>query len=641
MVLFALLLIAADLDVMPLPARSQSGDGRLTIDGSFSVALTGYKEPRLEAMARRVSQRLSKRTGIPLRGGSTPTLTIQCDRASKPVQAVGEDESYRLEVDAKQARLKAANPLGALRGVETFLQLVQHDEQGFGVKAITIDDKPRFPWRGLLIDSSRHFLPLEVLKRNLDGMAAVKMNVLHWHLSDDQGFRVESKRYTKLHQLGSDGHYYTQDQVRELIAYARDRGIRVVPEFDMPGHFTSWLVGYPELAAKPGPYTIERKWGVMDPVLDPTKDEVYRFLDGFIGEMAALFPDEFFHIGGDEVEGKHWKESATVQAFLKKEGLKDGHALQRYFNRRLQPIVQKHGKRMEGWDEILEPDLPKSIVIQSWRGAESLTKAVEQGYSGLLSSGYYLDLIQSTESHYKVHPPDRPGVLGGEACMWSEYVTPENIDSRIWPRNAAIAERFWSPAEVTDVDSMHRRMETVSRQLEWLGLTHRSSYRPMLERLAGSDPVEPLQTLADVVEPVKGYSREEARAYTSFTALTRLVDAARPESKLAIDFRGWVRRGDWKAVRRMLVQWEANEALLKPTLESHGLLREVVPVSEQLTIAARIGLEALGRIERSERGDSAWVSRQTAALKEAAKPRVELLLMIVPAVQELVDRAAR
>ena len=216
-----------------------------------------------------------------------------------------------------------------MRGLETFLQLVQITSDGFAVPAIAIQDKPRFPWRGLMIDVGRHFIPLEVLKRNLDGMAAVKMNVFHWHLSENQGFRVESKRFPKLQEMGSDGLYYTQDQVRDLIAYARDRGIRVVPEFDMPGHSTAWFVGYPELASAPGPYQIERKWGVFDPAMDPTQERTYKFLDEFIGEMAKLFPDQFFHIGGDEVNGKQWDANPKIQAFMHAHELKNNKTCKR------------------------------------------------------------------------------------------------------------------------------------------------------------------------------------------------------------------------------------------------------------------------------------------------------------------------
>jgi hexosaminidase len=234
---------------------------------------------------------------------------------------------------------------------------------------VSIQDRPRFRWRGLLIDSARHFQPLDVIRRNLDAMAAVKLNVLHWHLSDNQGFRIESKRYPKLHGLGSDGHYYTQDEVRGVIAYAQARGIRVVPEFDMPGHGTSWLVGHPELGSAPGPYAIERKPGVMDPTLDPTREEVYRFLDRFLGEMAALFPDAYLHIGGDENEGKHWAANPRIQAFMQRaHGLQDKHALQAYFNRR--PAEDRAAARQA--HDGLGRDLPARTCRRTWwciRGA--------------------------------------------------------------------------------------------------------------------------------------------------------------------------------------------------------------------------------------------------------------------------------
>jgi len=234
-----------------------------------------------------------------------------------------------------------------------------------------------------------------------------------------------------------------------VIAYARDRGIRVVPEFDVPGHTTSWLVGYPDLASAPGPYRIERNWGVFDPTMDPTRDSTYQFLDAFIGEMAALFPDPFFHIGGDEVTGKQWKASARIRAFMRKNGLKSVENLQAYFNRRLQKIVAQHGKRMEGWDEILDPDLPKDIVIQSWRGHKSLSEAARHGFSSILSAGYYLDHMEPAPTLYAVDPLDndaasltneeRDRILGGEVAMWGEFVSPENVDSRIWPRAALVA----------------------------------------------------------------------------------------------------------------------------------------------------------------------------------------------------------
>ena len=181
--------------------------------------------------------------------------------------------------------------------------------QGFVVPAVVIDDQPRFPWRGLMLDAGRHFMPLDTVRQTLDGMEAVKLNVFHWHLSEDQGFRVQSKIFPLLQEKGSDGLYYTQDEIRGILAYARDRGIRVVPEFDMPGHAGAWFVGYPDLASGTGPYHIERKWGVFDPAMDPTRESTYAFIDRFFAEMTALFPDAYFHIGGDECNGKEWDAS--------------------------------------------------------------------------------------------------------------------------------------------------------------------------------------------------------------------------------------------------------------------------------------------------------------------------------------------
>jgi hexosaminidase len=223
---------------------------------------------------------------------------VNSEHASKPVQELGEDESYTLEVTSSGAQLNAPTTLGVMRGLQTFLQLVEITPQGFAVPAVVIQDKPRFAWRGLMIDVGRHFMPMEVIKRNLDGMAAVKMNVFHWHLSDNQGFRVESKRFPKLQEMGSDGLYYTQEQVRDVISYAHDRGIRVIPEFDMPGHSTAWFVGYPDLASAPGPYTIERKWGVFDPAMDPTRESTYKFLDAYWRDGEGVSGPVFSHRWG-------------------------------------------------------------------------------------------------------------------------------------------------------------------------------------------------------------------------------------------------------------------------------------------------------------------------------------------------------
>ncbi len=620
-------------DLMPYPTSISLAAGRLAIGGGFRVGVTGYDEPRIRAAAGRLVARLARKTGIPLRAeiaGGDATLVVECERASLPVQEVGEDESYSLEVTSSGARLRAPLPLGLLRGMETFLQLVRLDAQGFGVSAVSIKDQPRFAWRGLSMDIARHFMPLPVLKRNIDGMAAVKLNVLHLHLSDDQGFRIESKVYPRLHQMGSDGDFLTQDQVRELIAYARDRGIRVYPEFDMPGHTSSWFLGHPELASAPGPYRIERTWGVHFGVMDPTREEVYQLLDRFIGEMAELFPDAYFHIGGDEVVPRQWNESAAIQAYMKKNGIKDAHDLQAAFNRRLLAIVTRHGKKMMGWDEIFHPSLPKDIVIHSWRGQKSLAAAARQGFQGILSFGYYLDLFRPAESHYAIDPmtgdaasltpEESRRILGGEACLWSEYVSSEILDGRVWPRLAAVAERLWSPAGTKDIESMYRRLDSASRHLELSGLTHRSIERLMLERMAGGSDIAALETLAEVVEPVKDYARSRGRPYYQSTPLNHLVDAIPSESMVAREFNRRAERltpADIPAVRRDLIRWRDNHARLLPVLKRSALAAELEPVSEGLQKIAAAGLQALDYRQKGAKPPAGWVASSLSLLDTA------------------------
>ncbi len=663
--LFAIAQPQPQINMMPVPASYQMASGRLLVQLSFSVSLTGYKEPRLEHAVQRFVHNLSRQTGMPLstRVGDSAdaSLVIHTEHASKDIQEFGEDESYSLTVSATGAELKAPTPLGVMHGLETFLQLVEVTPDGFAAPAITVQDKPRFGWRGLMIDVSRHFIPLDVLKLNLDGMAAAKLNVFHWHLSDNQGFRVESKKFPKLHELGSDGLYYTQEEVRDVIAYARERGIRVVPEFDIPGHSTAWFVGYPELASGPGPYQIERRWGIFDPAIDPTQEKTYKFLDEFIGEMTKLFPDQYFHIGGDEVNGKQWNANPKIQEFMHAHGIKNNQELQAYFNKKVQPIVSKHGKTMMGWDEILSPDLPKSIVIQSWRGQKSLADAAKQGYSGLLSHGYYIDLIWPAARHYAVDPladaaaslspEEQQRILGGEAAMWAEFVSPENIDSRIWPRTGAIAERLWSPAEVQDVNSMYERLAKFSRSLDWLGLTHNSSYGPMLRRLAGSDDTAALRALADVVEPVKGYSREKTAPTepTSATPLNRLIDTTRPESDTARRFSNLVdglisgqsNTPETKAeIRAMLTRWRDNQTKLEPLLENSFLLKETDGLSRNLSSVSAAGLRALDYLESGQQAPKEWKTEQLALIEQAKKPNAQVLLMIASPVQKLIETSA-
>ncbi|HEV7891514.1 MAG TPA: family 20 glycosylhydrolase [Pyrinomonadaceae bacterium] len=653
---------AARHHLMPVPASVQFGAGRLAVTKSFTVAATGFVGERLREGVERAMRRLEGRTVMEFASGfardaGAATLVIDCKRQGRAVPSVEEDESYTLDVTDRQAQLRAPTDVGALRGLETFLQLLEGGREGFYIPVVTINDKPRFRWRGLLIDIGRHYEPPEVLKRNLDAMAAVKMNVFHWHLTEDQGFRIESKKFPRLAAMGSDGNYYTQEQARDIINYAAERGIRVVPEFDMPGHATSWLVGHPELGSAPGPYTIERGAGIFNPSLDPTREETYKFLDVFLGEMAALFPDAYMHIGGDENTGKQWRENPKIQAFMKEKGIKDNHGLQTYFNQRLLKILQKHGKRMMGWDEIFQPDLPKDVVIHSWRGQKALAEAARRGYEGILSNGYYIDLIFPTSDHYlndpvpegsTLTPEEAARVLGGEATMWSEWVNADTIDSRIWPRTAAIAERLWSPREVRDVDDMYRRLAVISVQLEELGLTHEKNQAMMLRRLAGGSYPPALETLASFVEPVKEYRRYDQRPQTMLSPLTGLVDAARPDSTAA---RGFTRRVNlllsdaprfalhFSTLRDTLTSWRDAGPVLETLIDRSPALAEARPLARDMASAGEIGLEALSYIQQGVAPTDEWRDARLAALAEIEKPKAALELPFIGALRELVHAA--
>ena len=632
--------------VMPVPAHVVQREGEFLIDGPFGIALKGYKEARLERAQQRFLDTLSRETGIPLWRQAVlnpPHFTVQTAGPSAAVQQLGEDESYHLEISTTDVQLTAPNPIGVLRGLQTFLQLVRITPRGLSVPVITVDDKPRFPWRGLLIDSGHRFVHISAIKRNLDGMEAVKLNVFHWRFADNQGFHIQSKKFPLLQEKGSGGFYYSQDEVREIIAYASDRGIRVVPEFDMPCHTTSWFLGYPELASGQDPS--------HSSAIDPTRENTYKFLNGFIGEMAVLFPDSYFHAGGDECDAKEWEGNLRIQDFMRAHAIKDGAALQVLFTAKIQKIIEGRKKIMVGWDEVLQPDTPKDVVIQSWRGPNSLAEAARNGYRGVLSSGYYIDLNQSAAEHYLVDPlgdsaatltsDQKALVLGGEATMWTDIVSDENMDNRIWPRSAAIAERLWSAQQVQDVDSMYQRLAIISRKLGYYGLRHRLITDEMLERMSGElDPV-PLKVLAAVVQPPRLYERQELRTFTDFTPLNRLDDAVPPESDTAREFNEIARRiasgkatpQEWQQAREWLGLWRDNDAKLQPLLRRSYLTQDLAPVSHNLSRIAEIGLQALDDLHENRLVSADLRQRNIEFLKSSGKPQAVLLLMVMPSVR--------
>ncbi|WP_217520291.1 beta-N-acetylhexosaminidase [Vibrio metschnikovii] len=401
-----------DLNLMPYPQNVELGQGKISLDKSFSIYIKGYDSPRVQFNIKRTMERLYRQTGLPMlnwhaESEKDATLVIDIRNAPKSeVQDINSDESYQLESRNGQLIIRSERPYGAFHGLETFLQLVTTDATGYFVPVVSIQDEPRFPWRGVSYDTSRHFIELDVILRQLDAMASAKMNVFHWHMWDDQAIRIQLDNYQKLWQDTADGDYYTKDEIRYVVNYARNLGIRVIPEISLPGHASAVAHAYPELMSGMGEqsYPHQRGWGVFEPLMDPTNPELYKMLASVFDEVVELFPDEYFHIGGDEPNYQQWKDNPKIQQFIKDNNLDGERGLQSYLNTKVEQMLEARGKKMTGWDEIWHQDLPTSIVIQSWQGHDSIGRAAKEGYQGILSTGYYLDQPQPTSYHYRNDP---------------------------------------------------------------------------------------------------------------------------------------------------------------------------------------------------------------------------------------------
>jgi hexosaminidase len=601
-------------NLMPWPQEVSENNSSFKIDEKLTIFISGQdSEQRIHKAAVRFLRRLSNRTGVFIDTGfpvkkETASIKINFDTISN--LSTESDESYSLDINKNKISITAKTDVGALRALETLLQLVHFNSTYYYFEGVSIKDSPRFVWRGLMIDVARHFQPIDIIKRNLNAMASVKLNVFHWHLTDDQGFRVESKVYPKLQEVAADGLYYTQEQIKDIVTYASNLGIRVVPEFDVPGHASAILAAYPELGSKDDyDYNVERFSGVFDPTLNPSKEVTYLFLETLFKEIAPLFPDEYFHIGGDENEGKHWDENEEIQEFKKKYHLKTNHDLQTYFNIKLEKILKKLGKKLMGWDEILTPSTPTSAVIHSWRGKHeglkqsTLIEAAQKGYQTVLSAGYYIDRMLSVENHYNVDPignavltkDERKRILGAEATMWSELVTPLTIDSRIWPRTAAIAERFWSAKEVTDVDNMQKRLKVINFQLEELGITHIKNRDVILRNISHHKSIEALKTLSKVCEPLKIYSRnKDGTEYKTFSPFTLFADACVTDAEDAVDFNKQValflknkNEDSLNLIKDYLKKWSTNHTKFQK-INNSPITKSLEPLSEKLSIISEL-----------------------------------------------------
>ena len=546
---------------MPLPASVRGLAGGGADQGPAHLVWQGTHDARIAA-------RFEELLGDSDCGPVQVIVRNVCDGAPH----LDMDESYELVVDSRGIRLSATQTWGALAGLGSLAQLHQCGMLADHIWEIA--DRPRFPWRGLLIDCARHFIPVSTLMQVLEGMAWLKLNVLHLHLTDDQAFRLQSKAFPKLASEPS----YSDEDVAAIVERAGALGIRVVPEIDMPGHVTSWLVAYPEWGLHVVPAT--RRFGVHEGCLNAADESVYAALRTLLREVADLFPDEYLHLGGDEVHPGWWKNSQSVQQFIASNDLLNERGLQAWFNRRISSEIEGLGKRPVGWDEVLHADMP-AMLVQNWRGATTRDRALASSLDCLVSAGYYLDLFYPADMHYRYDPelpqaellgledaqrldlrlehvaqgiawtnqwrrdalvdqPLRGRVLGGEACLWSELVDEATLSVRLFSRLPAVAERLWSEAGVVDLVSMYERLGEV---LEHPPLSLSKTQHARLAVLGLNDGQI---ALAGLLEPVKWYARllgeealqarlsgsemPQARPYDADTPLNRVVDFIAPES---------------------------------------------------------------------------------------------------------------
>lgn len=488
----------AQPSLIPMPNSVEWGSG------VFSGAATiQFPEGRSawEGVARSWQLELQKLgAGVPAlnKKGGTPIRLVLDTTLGR--------EAYRLDVQKRIVVVRAAAPSGAFYALQTFLQLFPKDfsAKNWKIPACNIQDSPRFSWRGLHLDVSRHFFPVEFIEHYIDVMARHKYNVFHWHLTDDQGWRIEIKGFPKLQEVAAcraetmighygdtprkfDGqaycHFYSQDEIRRVVQYAADRFVTVVPEIEMPGHALAALSAYPDLGCTGGPYRTATIWGVFDDVFCPGNDSVFAFIDGVLQEVCSLFPGPYIHVGGDECPKTRWESCPKCQKRIQEEGLKDEHELQSYFIRRVESLLARRAKNLIGWDEILEGgDLPATAAVMSWRGTEGGIAAARSGHDAVMCPGShcYFDHYQGDpafeplaiggytplEKVYSYEPvpaelnaEEAQFILGAQGNVWTEYMdNPLKVQYMLWPRAATMAEVLWTLPGKKDWPNFTRRL---------------------------------------------------------------------------------------------------------------------------------------------------------------------------------------
>ena len=485
----------------------------------------------LRAQAELLRDQLRPATGLPLRIAQTAKGSRVALALDRSLAGLG-DEGYRLTVTEEEIAIRAPKPRGILHGSQTLRQLLPPEifyrapvaGASWAIPAVEIEDRPRFGWRGSHLDVGRHFMPKEFVLKHIDLLALHKFNVFHWHLTDDQGWRIEIKKYPKLTSVGAfrkdsmtaprtkdpalrkfsgrpHGGFYTQDDVREVVRYAAERGITVVPEIEMPGHATAAIAAYPELGNTGEPIEVLTYWGITDHVLAVT-DNVLRFFEDVLDEVLELFPSKFIHVGGDECPKTEWRNTPSAQERMKKERLKDEDELQSWFIRHFDAWLKKRGRRLVGWDEILEGGLARGAAVMSWRGEEGGITAAKAGHDVVMApqKPTYLDHSQtelpveppgigghnSLEDVYAYQPvpkelsaDEAKHVLGAQGQIWTEYMPdPKRVEYMAWPRLIALAEVLWSPGETRNWPDFQERLAMHLERLAILDVNYRGRFMP-------------------------------------------------------------------------------------------------------------------------------------------------------------------
>jgi len=473
----------AQFNILPKPRHLTQGQGAFELQDDEAIAAPA--DARAQWIAGFLRDAIQAQTGVKLRTVAAPErgrITLRID------PSVRGDEAYRLEVKRKRVTIEAADNRGLFWGVQTFRQLLplQHEVPP-AIPEVSIKDAPRYPWRGVMLDTARHFYPVDFIKQQIDLMSYYKFDVFHWHLTDDQGWRIQIKRYPKLTSVGAwrteadgsrYGGFYTQDQIRDVVAYARERNVMVVPEIEMPGHTSAAIAAYPELSCSGKPITVPTTWGVFRDVDCVGKDSTFAFLQNVLDEVIPLFPSPYVHIGGDEVPEGVWADCASCQQLARTNDLQGEAGLHSYFVRRIQTYLAGKGKTLIGWDEIMEGGMDANAVVEVWRGPDEAKQALANGNRVIIASPFYLDTAidrMTLQDLYRTDPFDNPlfakypgKVLGGEAPLWSERATSLNGAARLYPRLLAIGEHMWNP----DADDWQDFLLRARAQEGWLASQH-------------------------------------------------------------------------------------------------------------------------------------------------------------------------